>query len=223
MKRAYFQGFVFVFLALFFHFSSFSFTANEPSQEVIEAAKEGMEVFIWNSNIKDLSPFGFSSQEEIDKARLGKGFQVYTIPPDRILGEGQSQDLTVMATPSSIWQFLILTEGKAVALLTVDRINSKWTPVSIGASGLASQLSMVMEAWPSHEGYHLKLIRIYQATSDFVGILLDTSVIGNIPLTSGRIAMDLERVDFNPLDLHESSDIIKSIRPIVRENIQSNK
>ncbi len=202
----------------------FLFPSDElPSPEIVNAAREGIKTFIKDTRIENLHRFGFLNQKEVDEATLGEGFQIFTISPDTLLKDETSQDLHLMAVPTTLWQFLIVTDGKAVSLLTVDYINNKWTAVSIGASRLAKQLSKFIETWPLSKGYHYRLIRVYQATADLIELSQEEKVIGIVPLRSGRIAMGLERKDFDPRDLYYSSNVLTKIRPVVRNNIQTYK
>jgi hypothetical protein len=193
---------------------------SEPSLDIVNAAQEGIKILVHDKEMHFLDRFGFLNQKEVDEATLGDGFQVYTVSPNTILNEETSHDLNSMVVPTNMWQFLIMTQNKAASLLTVDRVNDKWTAVSIGASGLATQLSQVIEARPVSKGYQHRLIRVYQATSDFIEISREGQVIGFVPFVSLRIALGGEQRDFNPLILIQSSDLLAKLRPLVRKNIE---
>jgi len=197
---------------------------DEPSQEVVRAAENGLTAFVKNPEISNLDRLGFISvngQAARDDAIIGKGFRIYTVPPQKILDEKEEVDLYSEAVPQTQWQFLIETQGKAVSLMTIDRMGDQWEAVSIGSAGLADQLKQLLQAWPPSDGYDHRLIRIYQAKSDFLAISKDNKVLGIIPMTSGRIAMNLEGGAFNTGDLRSSEEIVESIREAVMENMQS--
>ncbi len=116
-----------------------------PPGDVSRAADEGLAIFLKNNLLSGRQYLGFTRQEDVDAAALGQGFQIFTIPPDRLLSDNTVQDLQSLVVPTTIWQFLIVTGGVPKALLTVDLVNSVWTPVSIGSSGLAKELGELIE------------------------------------------------------------------------------
>ena len=195
-----------------------------PATEVVIAATEGLTTFLHQINAQNLDRFGFYSQADISGAQLGPAFQIFTIPPDKILSYDPSiSDLSSMIVPTNQWQFLIISQGNPKSLLTVDFFKDEWTAVSIGASGLAMQLSKITEAWPASAGYRYRLIRVYQAKSDFLEMSLGEKVIGIVPLLSARMALGSEKEDFDPLGLEDSRNILINLRPIVEKNIQEGR
>jgi hypothetical protein len=195
-----------------------------PSTEIVIAAREGLKTFLNEVNAQNLDRFGFYSQGDITGAELGAAFQVFTIPPDKILSYDPSiSDLTSMIVPTNLWQFLIISQGNPKSLLTVDFLNDQWTAVSIGASGLAMQLSKITEAWPASAGYRWRLIKVYQAKSDLLEISLGDKVIGIVPLLSARMALGFEKEDFDPLGLEDSRNILIYLKPTVENNLQEEK
>ena len=195
-----------------------------PSREVVIAAREGLTTFLYEIKAQNLDRFGFYSQADISGAQLGPAFQIFTIPPDKILSYDPSiSDLSSMIVPTNQWQFLIISQGNPKSLLTVDFFKDEWTAVSIGASGLAMQLSKITEAWPASAGYRCRLIRVYQAKSDFLEMSLGERVIGIVPLLSARMALGSEKEDFDPLDLQDSRNIVINLKPVVEKSLQEGK
>ena len=195
-----------------------------PSPEVSLAATLGLRTFMGKIGSQNSLGFGFVSQTDITEAQLGPSFQIFTIPPDDILNYDPSiSDLSSMIIPTNQWQFLIISQGSPRSLLTVDFFNDEWTAVSIGASGLASQLSKITEVWPASAGYRWRLIKVYQAKSDLVEISSGDKVIGIVPLLSGRVALGFEKQDFDPLDLQVSKNILLNLKPIVEKSLQEEK
>ena len=192
-----------------------------PPEEVVNAAEQGLINFSQNIPPQNFSQLGFLSQDEISKNQLGEAFQIYTIHPDDLLNfEKNIWSISDLLVPTNLWNFLILSDGLAKAVLMVDFFDNKWTAVGIGSSGLAVQLKKIIETWPLSSGYQHRFIRIYQANADFVEITLSGTTVGLIPLTSGRAAMDLADTNFNALDLHDPQNILTSIIPIVKENVK---
>jgi hypothetical protein len=202
MKKITFR--VLFILIIVFQLPLLSFAGDTPSQDIMDAAQKGMGIFV----------------KETDGVSLGKAFHVYTIAPYDILNEDLAQDIQSNATPTSQWQTMILKEGEAISLLTVDLVNEKWMPVSLGAAGLASQLSGILETWPESEGYDYRLIRIYQATSDIIELTQGGNLLGFIPLGTARVSIGLAEQEFNAQNLRTASEIIEVVQPIVEKNLQ---
>jgi hypothetical protein len=190
-----------------------------PPAEVVSAAEKGMTVFVKGAEGKSLRLLGLSSAEKAQAAGLGQGFQVYAASPDGLLAGKASRTLDSIAEATNLWQFLVLTDGKAASLLTVDFFKGAWTPVSIGSAGLAAEMVALLNKWPASSGYGYKLIRVYQAKSDFMAIFQGANLVGIIPFTSARIAMGLEDTAFDPLDLHDSAGALVKLTPAVKTGL----
>ena len=195
--------------------------AGEVPLEVREAGIQGISIFLKDTRIKGLHRLGFESKADIDDAAIGQGFQVFTIPTDQLLNDLNAEDFQSLATPTNLWQLLVLNGKKANALLTVDLVDGKWTPVEMGASGLAKELSMILEAWPETSGYQYRLIRVYQAKSAFVELSQDDKLIGIVPLTSLNAAIDEQKKGFDPIDIQDAKEVLGKLRPAVRRNVHS--
>lgn len=197
-----------------------SMSGETAPQEVVQAATDGLGSFLKAIPMSDLSHYGFSPNEDLTQATLGKPFRVYTISPDKILSYETQMELSSIVSPTSLWFFPVLCRGEVRTILTVDRMGEKWQAVAIGSSGLAGQLKSVKDKWPESEGYEHKFVRIYQAMSDLV-ILSKEGAFEVIPLESARIALNLGKVGEGVYEVHSTSDIIRKLIPVVRQNIQS--
>ena len=206
-----------VVLGMVVHLPQLSLSEERPPADVIRAAEEGIKTFAKMSQNRNL--YGSAVLPELSESVLGEGFQVFTVPPDKLLAARPDQGLLTLAVPTSQWEFLVLSEGKAKATLTVDLVNNVWTAVSFGKAGLAQQLETVLKTWPISSDYRFRLIRVYQATSDFIVLSKGDEVEGVIPLTSARVAMGLEYKSFNPMDLRSPNEVVTDLIPIVRANI----
>jgi hypothetical protein len=214
-------GLIGVFLML--QFPSLISAEQLAPTEVITAAREGLRTFLNEIEPQHLYELGFINQGDIEAAELGEGFQVFTIPPESVTNYARGQELQALIEPTTIWEFLIESNGEARAVLTVDFFKGKWTAVGIGASGLATQLKKVLETWPAYTGYNIKLIRIYQASSDFVQISEGEIGRGIVPLNSGRVALGLDRHRFNAAERYDEGEIIEGIKPKVKDNMMRSK
>lgn len=213
------QVFAFSFLILLFQ-TSLLFAENEkPSSEIIAAAKQGINTFVKDPNMTNLQDYGFATKKDIDSAVLGKGYHVYTVNPDTLLNN-DTQDLGSMAVPTDMWEFLIMSQGKAVSVLTIAKMNDRWTAVSIGKTGMAEQMGNFIKKWPESKETSHRLIRIYQAASDLMELSQTGKKKGFVPFMSSRAAMGLTKTEFDPSDVHDSKDITTQLGPAVRRNIE---
>lgn len=194
-----------------------------PADDIKKAANEGIAVFLKDSRIGGLNRLGYVSQADIDNAEVGEGFQIFTIHPGKLLDESAPMDFQFLATPTNQWVFLVLTGDKANALLEINFIEGKWTPVGIGASVLAKELSGFLAAWPASSGYSYRFIRIYQATSDLIELSLGGKVLGIIPLTSLIVKKERTRGVFNLTDLRDPSAVLSGLRPVIKQRIQMSR
>jgi hypothetical protein len=96
----------------------------------------------------------------------------------------------------------------------VDRVNGEWTAVSLGASGLADQLTAMLGRWRLASS-QLRLIRVYQANADVMEIAKDGTVIGYVPFLSARIALGAPG-PFDASDVWDGADVVGRLRPVVR-------
>lgn len=198
--------------------SPFTAQAGElPAAAIVNAAREGVLTYVREIPADRVNQFGFSDRGEVEAAALGEGFRIFTVSPDALLGTAAG-DISSLAIPTALWQFLITTGGKAAALLTVDLVEGRWLPVSLGSAGLAGQLDQLMRSWPPSDGYEFRIIRIYQARSDFVEISQAGAVIGILPLTSARVALGLAD-DFHPRNLRDGKGIVDALRPVVQKSL----
>ena len=201
-----------------------SFAGKAPPDDVRNAAQVGINVILKDSRMGNLHRLGFQSQEDIDSANLGKGFQIFTIPPDKLLNETTPLNLQALVTPTNQWQFLIAAGDKAKALLTVEFVDGKWIPVSIGSAALAKELSDFLDAWPASSGYDYRLIRVFQAKSEFIELTKGGKVIGIVSLSSLSLATSRGEAEAaNLRGLRDSNEVLSELKFIVRNHLQFNK
>jgi len=181
--------------------------------DVQAAAQTGLKTFLGVDAGKGLDRLGLRTAADVASATIGDGFQVHLVDPDRLLGTADS-DFDHVATPITQWQFLVVTGKGAAAMLTVDRVNGQWTAVSLGASGLASQIQSLMARWPRAE-YRLRLFRSHQAASDVMEVARAGKVLGAVPFQSGRVGLGAAG-GFDPNDLWTVDRVVTRMRPVVR-------
>jgi hypothetical protein len=194
--------------------------AEAPPSEVLAAAEAGLPRFVRGLTDRSLAQFGFQSRAEAASPRVSQGFRIYTVDPADVLETPAAAGIDSLAVPTDLWQFLVTAGERTATLLTVGRVDGRWTAVSLGAAGLAGQLDGVLRAWPASAGYDCRVIRVYQAASDFVEISRGGLIAGVVPLTSARVALGLAPA-FDPADLRDSRAVVEAIRPAVRANLET--
>lgn len=158
----------FVFSVIHTNLSAQEKLNNEAPAEVRSAAIKGLPTFLKTISKDDIKNYGFSKQEEVEHATLSDPFKVYTIEPEKILDYDDKTSVLEIISPTSLWEFPVMSKGTIRTLLTVDLMNGIWEAVGIGSSGLAKRWDFIMKNWPSVEGYEHIFVRVYQADSDFV-------------------------------------------------------
>jgi len=201
--------------------ASFAQSAPSPSPplEVIEAARDGLPRFLRAIPPSDLARFNFSTAKEQQEAVLGAAVHLHTIPAHDILGYDGQQAVSELIVPLNIWLFPVISDGQTRTFLTVQRINGDWQAASIGSSGLAAQWADVQSAYPEQSGYHATLVRVFQATSDFV--LLEQpqkKEAGLIALQSASAVLGLR-----DSVMHDPAHVVRAMQEPVRRNIEMDK
>jgi len=192
--------------------------ATVPAHDIVQAATDGLAIFVKNKPGARIGHFGFASQADIDSAELGAGFQLFTIQPD-LLNASTSLDFQNLVTPINQWWFPIVVGGVNKALLTVALIEGKWTPVGIGASRLGAALAGLTAAWPQAAGYAHRFIRVYQAESDFVEMSQDGSIMGIVPLSSLlRAQKENAELTFDAGVLRGQEEILSDLRAAISQH-----
>lgn len=192
-----------------------------PPAEVVRAAQHGLASFVRPRGDR-LGRLGISNQAEADAAVLGDGIEVFTIPSQGLLDETTSVDLTQLATPVNQWQFVVEVHGAPKALLTVALVEGTWTAVAIGGAKRAREVSAVAAAWPRAEEYHRRLVRIPQVHAEFVHVSRPGRSLGVVPLGSlHRAVGGPSRNGFDPRDQRDPSQVLSSLRPIVRRSLEA--
>ncbi len=243
MKRLWFQMFLplgIMMLALSFHIPSplaapdpvfqpppesapqpvFKPAPQPAPEEAVQAAAEGIPFFLGNSSSKELALFGFANSAEVRSATVGEGFMVSAALPQYMQKDQSMETLSSITTPMNQYQFLVYASGKPACLITVEKDNGKWAPVSIGSRGLSHDLHSLTKSWPKSQGYSYDLIRVYQARADFVELNKESESIGVVPTESGRVAIGMKDEAFDPKTLLPPTKIVDTVAPIVQDSLR---
>ncbi|UTY55710.1 hypothetical protein [Massilia sp. erpn] len=204
-------------------FSSPSLLAQ--SKATIAAAERDLATYVQH-NIQNKSgtlPLGFpleiSDVQDLKDARIGHGFQVYTVDPKDILA-GRS-DIHGLARPTGIWRFVISINAKPIGLATLEQINGKWETVAYGAAVLAQDLEILAGNYGNTDRSNIRFIRIYQAQSDLLEVSGKEGGSRFAPLYSARQSLLLQRSG-KADELLDSSELLGPLQAAVKKNMDAN-
>lgn len=102
MSRKYFKSLIVIGFILVFQIPFFSSADEAIPPDILNAAREGIDIFLKDAQIRTLYELGFSGKEEADNAAVGNGFEVFTVTPDSLLNAGASR----ICRP---WPFLLIS------------------------------------------------------------------------------------------------------------------
>ncbi|QNA87941.1 hypothetical protein G4G28_04680 [Massilia sp. Dwa41.01b] len=170
-------------------------------------------------------PLDVKDVSELKDARIGYGFPVYTIDPDKILGaKGKMKD---MARHANQWRFVVMAGERPVGMATVERQNGRFETVAYGAAVLSKDLDRLVAQHGNADRSNLRLVRIYQARSD----LLEVSGVGGsarfAPLLSARTSLSMAKGTVNDAKavapLLDDAEILPALRVAVKGNLDQHR
>ena len=164
-------------------------------------------------------PLAIQDLQDLRGAVIGHGFQVYEANAQSLLA-GQRLGESVKA--SGIWRFIVQIAGKPAGLLTVDHIDGAWQLVSMGAIEGSRELAAVHAYHTAKGNKPLRLIRVPQASSDFLEVSSGGSV-RFAPLLGAREALQRYAIEsvqnLTSESLLNETDFMPSIRQSIQHNL----
>jgi len=162
------------------------------SKDAQAAAIKGLKSWLEVIPKSELGKYGFSKESELTQATLGDPFQVVSIQTQKILQYKGEDIADIISAADERWYFPVLVNGAFRTMLIVARKGNAYKVVGIGYSGLARELGTVRAQWPASRGYNVKLVRVYQAYSDFVLVEGGGEKSGLVPLESANRNLGLK-------------------------------
>lgn len=143
-------------------FAEHQFIEDIASDEVVNAAEEGVQTILLNlpPNVTDeLGLDGFDPEDTY----LGTPYKIYRM--EDILDTGSSEENTVasMVEATQQWYFPVMIDDEVKTFLMVDNINGEWMATSVGNGPLAKKMTKVRKKLRKKKGYKERLILSYQA------------------------------------------------------------
>ncbi|MQA42441.1 hypothetical protein GEV02_30340 [Rugamonas sp. FT29W] len=164
-------------------------------------------------------PLDVADVQDLKDARIAYGFPVYTIDPADLLAG--RRELKAVAKPTGIWRFVVTLNEQPIGLATVEQVNGKWETVAYGATVLAKDLDAAMSAYGNADRSNVRVLRIYQAQSDFLEVSATQSGATRFaPLHSARQSLLLQRKAAGD-GLLDASELLEPLRAAVKKNLES--
>ncbi len=193
-----------------------------PPAEVVKAAEAGLVNFsmlIKDRAVKSPAPAVAKMEKSISTAAVDFGFRVYTVEPAKLMGSDVNT-LAGAVTPMNIWRFIVKSEGKAVSLVTVAKVEGKWQAVSFGGEGIAGEMEQLKKTWSEEAGYEMRFVRIHQAKADVVQVRRAKDVLGYTPLESAKRTFEFESVKFDSTTLLQDYDVVMPLKKLINKSEQ---
>ena len=131
------------------------------------AARSGLAHFLARAAADGPGRYGFVPGDNLDLARPGAPFQLYTITPAALAGYRKGDGVSSILTPTETWLVPVVLDRRIRAILTVEGSGGGWRAVALGKAPLAAELEKVLERWPKRAGYELRLVAVFPANAYF--------------------------------------------------------
>lgn len=133
-------------------FASPQVSAKDVPPEVIQAAEEGLPIFLSGITPEVMEDFGFSNNDNLDDAVLGRPFQEYFISKTVIENYSEGNNIYDVLTAPIMWYFPIMISDEIKCLLGIDKMDGNWEAVFIGYAPIAQLVALARQVWPISEG-----------------------------------------------------------------------
>lgn len=177
--------------------------------EVLKSAQAGLQSFLSRVPLEARGHYGFTPTDDLQQARLGTPFNLYTMTPQALLTSSADTSVTSLLSKTAMWYFPVMVHNEIRAILVVDQVDGQWQAVSLGYAELARALDRIGQRWPQAKGFHPQLIAVFQAKEYLVRVpeYSSNDLISIFP--TGRELMG-----------SNAADVIERLKPAVKEAIQ---
>jgi len=123
--------------------------AQPAPPEVLNAASNGLPVFLASVPANARESYGFPSDGDLAQARLGAPLRRHTITSAALTNRARNTAVSSLITETMLWYFPIQVNGETKALVAVDHMSDGWKAVSLGYAPLAHEWNQVARQWPA--------------------------------------------------------------------------
>jgi hypothetical protein len=200
-----------VFLGLFIVLSLMvtPLMANENLEAVKTAAQQGMKSFLGSLSslpVDEIRNYNFDSKQEVDRAKAGEPFKIYTITPDSVFSYQEGTMIADLISPTTFWCIPITVDGDIRTLLDIDKVDGNYKAISLGSAGTAVRWGEILESLNPAQKKQAVFVKVYQAGADLVLINDDKGIL--IPIDSAFVG------------LGSNNNLMIELKQIVKENLK---
>lgn len=200
---------------------SFEVPVQGATQDVLNAAQEGLHVFLSHIPTNAKEDFGFTGNDNLKHVVLGAPYNLYTIAPEALAQYKDRSPVTSILSNTKLWYFPVLLNNKARTILVVDQLDGEWRAVSLGHTYLANTLETITQRWPSSKGFNPMLINIFQANQYLLAV--PEINVNALIIISGPVVKTHSRVtSTEEMVFEDSFQVIQRLIPIVTDNLNTN-
>ncbi|WP_270168251.1 hypothetical protein [Paenibacillus sp. SYP-B4298] len=95
------------------------------------AQKEGLEVFRHLAS-EDPENFSFKDSADLNNAKLGQGYQVFIIDPEKLKQSNTDWGLRSVIKPTNKWEFVVYNNGEPATFISILDENGTFSVSSVG-------------------------------------------------------------------------------------------
>lgn len=171
-------------------------------------------------------PLEINDMQNLKEAKIGYGFQIYTVDPNELLaGRGSMKQ---MAKATGQWRFVILLNQRPIGMATLELNNGNYETVAYGAAVLAKDVDATMGYYGNAERSNVRFVRIFQARSDLLEVVgRDDGRTRYAPLHSARESLMMQQrsnKDGKTGDgLLDEAELLQPLRSAVKQNMDASK
>jgi hypothetical protein len=156
----------------------------------------------------------------LDQTTIGAPYRIYTIRPSEIFSYGGEADIFPLLSPTEHWLFPVICSGRARVLLTVALMHGQWKAVDLGGASVAVEIEQIARTWPASQGYQMKFIRVYQASSQFI-LLTKDGISSLVPLKGAAIVLGLvKKGEIYQYKQMSPAEVLPKLVPVVEAALQ---
>ena len=199
MKRQITCIFLYIIFALFV---APQLSAQDAPPEVIQVAEEELPYWLSLITPSSMEEFGFSEDDDLDDAVLGRPFLEYLIHKREVLNYREGHTIYDVLTGSSEWCFPIMIGDESKCILKVTMMDNNWDVVAIGGAIIAKWVGLARKVWPISEGYDPLFVKCWTVGTYYF----------SVPQVD---VYNLTQLDYYPIESEEELALLyQDLRPL---------
>lgn len=157
-------------------------------------------------------PLAISQADDLQQLQLGWGFEVNDVTQER-LKAGATIDRA--ARGNGQWRYALLSHGKPVGLVTVQRGAPGWEVVSFGGAGLSRDIQALLDRYAGRR-VQLRYVRVPQAGADFIEVRDGVAPAMYAPLHAAKVSLGAA---VGRPGLYSAAELLPMLRSAAARNV----